>query len=797
MVRLIGAEEAERERIAADIHDDPLQVMASAVLRLGMLARELPEPAHQDSVHRVTLAIEAAIGRLRRLAFELNPPSLAASTLCEALRGYMVEYARESPVGWTVSDRLSEQPSGESKQMLFRVAQEALRNVRKHAGAQRVEILIAPVDGGTLLQVKDDGVGFVPDDAWRAHAGHIGMSSMRERMQRAGGWLEVRSVPGAGAVLEAWLPPPETGTARPTAPVEPRPLELGSWFVHEPARRAHPPLPAPGPIRGQVRRRDTFTVLIADDDVNYRLALAAVIDHEPTLALVGVARSGAEAISLALELAPDVVLVDVRMGGGDGIAVARELTHAGVRSRVLALSAYDDHSTVMQMLDAGAAGYLLKGRTVESLVEGIAKVARETPAAGGAAAPSARPNRSIARRTLPNHTPGTSVRAEPTRVLLVDDNPGLLGELIAVIEAEPGFEVVGSTAVASEAVSLATFHQPHVALIDWRTPGGGIDVVAEIRERSPATQVVGISIHRHPQIVMAMLRAGARGFIAKPVRSDDLVASLRAAANGHMSLAPELSGPVLDQLVLDLQDRERARDEWTLMRERVQAAIHGPVSMAFQPIVSLADNAAVAVEALARFSNEPRQMANVWFREAARCGLIVDLDMITMTKALEALEWLPREVSLHINLAPETLFAGHGAELLDLVEPERVVVEITEHSDIADYAQLNQALAPLRERGVKLAVDDVGAGFSSLRHVLVLEPDMIKLDVSLCRGIDSNGVRRALARALTAFGQEIDKVVVAEGVETESELEALRELGVTHAQGYLLGRPDLSLALRG
>ncbi len=231
MVRLVAAEEAERERIAADIHDDSLQVMASAVLRLGMLARELPEPAHQDSVHRVTLAIEAAIGRLRRLVFELNPPSLAASSLCEALRGYMVEYARESPVGWAVSDRLSEQPSNECKQILFRVAQEALRNVRKHAAAHRVEILLAPVDGGTLLQVKDDGVGFVPDDAWRARAGHIGMPSMRERMQRAGGWLEVRSAPGAGAVLEAWLPSSETGTAKSTAVDEPRALELGAWFV--------------------------------------------------------------------------------------------------------------------------------------------------------------------------------------------------------------------------------------------------------------------------------------------------------------------------------------------------------------------------------------------------------------------------------------------------------------------------------------------------------------------------------------------------------------------------------------
>ncbi len=205
--------------------------MASAVLRLGMLARELPEPAQRDSVHRVTLAIEAAIGRLRRLVFELNPPSLAASSLSEALRGYMLEYARESPVIWTVCDRLCDQPPDESKQILFRVAQEALRTVRKHAGAHHIEILLAPVDGGILLQVKDDGVGFVPEDAWRARAGHIGMRSMRERLQRAGGWLEVRSAPGAGAVLEAWLPPGDTGTAGTRPLDDARSVEFGGRFV--------------------------------------------------------------------------------------------------------------------------------------------------------------------------------------------------------------------------------------------------------------------------------------------------------------------------------------------------------------------------------------------------------------------------------------------------------------------------------------------------------------------------------------------------------------------------------------
>lgn len=224
MVRLVGAEEAERERIAADIHDDSLQAMASAVLRLGMLARHLPETRHQEAVNQVTLSIEAAIGRLRRLVFELNPPSLTATSLGDALQGYMLEYTRETPVGWTLSDRLVHQPSDELKQILFRVAQESLRNVRKHAAARRIEILLTTVNDGVLLQIKDDGVGFIVEDARRARAGHIGMSSMRERLQRAGGWFEVRSAPGAGAIVEAWLPASTRGR-RIAGPIdEPRSL---------------------------------------------------------------------------------------------------------------------------------------------------------------------------------------------------------------------------------------------------------------------------------------------------------------------------------------------------------------------------------------------------------------------------------------------------------------------------------------------------------------------------------------------------------------------------------------------
>ena len=117
------------------------------------------------------------------------------------------------------------------------------------------------------------------------------------------------------------------------------------------------------------------------------------------------------------------------------------------------------------------------------------------------------------------------------------------------------------------------------------------------------------------------------------------------------------------------------------------------------------------------------------------------------------------------------------------------MLELTEHAGIADYNELAEALAPLRESGVRLSVDDAGAGFASLRHILNLRPDIIKLDIGLIRGIDADPARRALASALVGFAAEIGAVIVAEGIETPDELATLCALRVTYGQGYHLARP--------
>jgi EAL domain-containing protein (putative c-di-GMP-specific phosphodiesterase class I) len=118
-----------------------------------------------------------------------------------------------------------------------------------------------------------------------------------------------------------------------------------------------------------------------------------------------------------------------------------------------------------------------------------------------------------------------------------------------------------------------------------------------------------------------------------------------------------------------------------------------------------------------------------------------------------------------------------------------VVLELTEHVLIEDYASIQHALQSLRDAGASLSVDDTGAGFASLRHILNLVPDYVKLDISLCRGVDHDPARRALASALVTFTQDTNAVIIAEGIETPEERATLLNLGVSHGQGYLLGRP--------
>jgi EAL domain-containing protein (putative c-di-GMP-specific phosphodiesterase class I) len=225
---------------------------------------------------------------------------------------------------------------------------------------------------------------------------------------------------------------------------------------------------------------------------------------------------------------------------------------------------------------------------------------------------------------------------------------------------------------------------------------------------------------------------------------------------------------------------------------RIQSILRSdwPV-IVYQPIYLLQDNTLLGAESLSRFPSDLQRGPDQWFAEAGEVGLETELELKAIRNALSGYRPIFSQRSLHLTLnsSPHTIISGRFLSLLEGFPLEQIVLEITEHDYVEDYAELRNAFAPLRARGVKLAVDDAGSGYASMRHILNLQPDVIKLDVSLTRGIDGDQMRRALASALIAFAQQTGCQIVAEGIETKAELEMLRSLGAHAAQGYYLSKP--------
>jgi EAL domain-containing protein (putative c-di-GMP-specific phosphodiesterase class I) len=153
------------------------------------------------------------------------------------------------------------------------------------------------------------------------------------------------------------------------------------------------------------------------------------------------------------------------------------------------------------------------------------------------------------------------------------------------------------------------------------------------------------------------------------------------------------------------------------------------------------------------------------------------------------LDLAPADTFLALNMSPATITTIHDRQLCQAEFCPRIVIELTEHVPIQDYSSLHRVLAPMRAHGARLAADDLGSGYAGFRHLIALEPDIIKLDISLIRGIQHSRGQRALTRALLAFAADVDATVIAEGVEDADELAVLIDLGVPWAQGYHLGRP--------
>ncbi len=377
------------------------------------------------------------------------------------------------------------------------------------------------------------------------------------------------------------------------------------------------------------------------------------------------------------------------------------------------------------------------------------------------------------------------------RVLIADDEPQLRSALADLIASEDGLTLVGAAADADEAIRLATVNRPEVAIVDVAMPGGGGPRAArEILRSSPGTKVIALSAHEDRATVLEMLRAGAVGYLVKGTAPDEILRSIAQVVAGQASLSAEVMGGVVHELSTQLRREESASAERRVREERIARFAFGEgLRIDYQPIVDLRTREQVGVEALSRFESDPVRAPDAWFKEAVEVGLGIELELAAVRRAVAGLSRLPEPMYLSMNASHRLATNAWFLEELEDIPAKRLVVEITEHEPVDDYDELSKALDTLRARGIRIAIDDAGAGFSSLRHTLRIAPDILKIDMSITHDIDKDRGRRALASALASFAEEMGMAVIAEGVEEGAELATLLELGVRFGQGYLFGHP--------
>ncbi len=380
--------------------------------------------------------------------------------------------------------------------------------------------------------------------------------------------------------------------------------------------------------------------------------------------------------------------------------------------------------------------------------------------------------------------------APPIRILIADDEPALRGAIADLLAHEDSLVLVGEAGDADQAIELAVSSRPDVAIVDVSMPaGGGPRAAREIIRVSPTTRVIALSAFEDRPTVLEMLRAGAVGYLVKGTASQDLVGSITKVVGGGASLSAELIDDIVHELSSQLRREEIEHQQLEARRGEIDRFLSGSgVTMVYQPIVDLRSRTVVGMEALARFHSLPLRPPNEWFATAVELELGVQLEMMAIQSAMNGLPRLPADVFLSVNCSPRAAISPEVAALIN-GSASRMVVEITEHEAIEDYPMLAAALEEPRARGVRVAIDDAGAGFASLRHALLLRPDIVKVDTSLTRHIDRDRAKRAITSALVSFGEEMDIAIVAEGIETREELDELVALGVPFGQGFYLARP--------
>lgn len=367
----------------------------------------------------------------------------------------------------------------------------------------------------------------------------------------------------------------------------------------------------------------------------------------------------------------------------------------------------------------------------------------------------------------------TECEGASSRVLLVDDDRAVTEALQRALFTAP-FTVLAANS-GREALDVCSRLPIDVIVTDERMPGmAGSELLHHVRALHP--RVVRLVLTGHASVdatIRAINEGGVFRYLRKPCPPADLSAAIvEAIADGRRTgSAPG--------------DAEEA----AVLEEALQGA-----SMAYQPIVSLRSRRTVALEALLRPSHPALPHAGALLDSARRLSRARDVDMQVYALVARDLPRLPESVTISVNVHPETLLDPRllAAHLPLSRELRRVIFEVTERATLPHGAELAPALVALRARGARFAVDDIGSGYSGLSSIAQLRPELVKIDMSLVRGIENSPTQSALAESLVSLCRKLGIHLIAEGIETPAERDHLANLGIDLFQGYYFARPSAS-----
>ncbi len=371
-----------------------------------------------------------------------------------------------------------------------------------------------------------------------------------------------------------------------------------------------------------------------------------------------------------------------------------------------------------------------------------------------------------------------------TRVLVADDDSAVVDVLKALIQSQDDLWFIGAANDTERAIAMAVREQPDVALVDVRMPGGGgVRAAREISRRCPRTRVIALTAHEDEATVIAMMAAGANAYVPKGESTERILREIHRPM--HLVSVPEdgdLGVWSSERRASGRTPGERRKEQQHRIRDALDS---GAVSAVHHPIFDVQTGATAGLSARSRVAKLPMRGGDAWIAEAEAVGLLEEFEIAVLRAADREAGLMPSGAFLLVHVSPPTLLGPDYHDALRAIGCERVVLEVTEHAHVEDYAPLNDALAPLRADGARLAVSDVGAGLSSLRHVAMLAPDLMKIDTALTDAVDEDGARHAIVAALAARASQLGARAMAENVTTMGQLEELNGLGVGLVEGPL------------